>query len=136
MNASVPPGSVVAGPPEVANLVVTFHHHAFPLAVRSYLAPHGNLLDREMVDLRRQVQDWLAQPEGVEEAPRRFREGLDRLAVRAVCLARSGRSGAARAVLQQAGFRQTVADQDYELWVRSGSGQGGEIPPGPNRPPA
>ena len=33
-------------------------------------------------------------------------------------------------------IRQTVADQDYEDWVRSGSGQGGEIPPGPNRPPA
>jgi len=34
----------------------------------------------------------------------------------------SPRAGAARAILQQAHFRQTLRSDDYELWVRTEPG--------------
>ena len=36
-----------------------------------------------------------------------------------MCLANSPKAAAARAILQQANFRQTLRREDYELWVRA-----------------
>jgi hypothetical protein len=60
----------------------------------------------------------------VEAEPQRFRDQLDRFDVRAVCMVNSPRARAATAILQQAGFRQTMFRPDYMLWVR-----GGALPP-------
>ena len=52
-----------------------------------------------------------ATPELVEATPEQFRDGLDRFEVRAVCLVNSPRAETARAILQQAGFRQTLRER-------------------------
>ncbi len=65
------------------------------------------------------MQQTLAAPELVEGAPQQFREALDRFHVGAVCLANSPRGETARAILTGAGFRRTIREDDYELWVRS-----------------
>jgi hypothetical protein len=52
--------------------------------------------------------------------PEPFRSGLDRYEVRAVCLVNSPEAETARAILEQANFRQTLRDDDYELWLRRG----------------
>lgn len=123
VNQSVPPGSPVAVPPEIDSWIVTFHHHAYPLTVRHYLRPA--LAGRENVLLRWAMRQFVARPELVEAAPRQFRDGLDRFAVRAVCMASSQHAGVARTVLRQAGFHRTIAAEDYELWVRTAT----DLPP-------
>jgi hypothetical protein len=65
------------------------------------------------------MQQALATPELVDGAPQQFREDLDRFRVGAVCLANSPRGETARAILTGAGFRRTIREDDYELWVRS-----------------
>ncbi len=122
VNSSVPQGSHVAVPPDIDVWIVTFHHHVYPLAVRSYLRPWANLARRDEFLGRFAMQRFLATPELVEATPEQFRDGLDRFEVRAVCLVNSPRAGAARAILQQVGFRQTQRAEDYEVWVRPGPG--------------
>src|SRR5262245_51825236 len=116
VNHSVPPGSPVAVPPEIEPWVVTFSHHAYPLTVRHYL--RRDLIELD-VELRSAMGQFLSDPGLVKTAPQQFRDGLDRFALRAVCLTVSPQAGAARDILQKAGFHQTIASKDYELWVRN-----------------
>jgi hypothetical protein len=122
VNESVPPGSHVVVPSDVDPWVVTFAHHAYPLLVRYYLHTWPNRLSSEELRDRVAMRRFADTPELVEATPQQFREGLDRFEVRAVCLVSSPKAGAARAVLEQAGFRQTLRQAGYELWVRSGPG--------------
>jgi hypothetical protein len=118
VNRSVPPGSQVAVPPAIDPWIGTFHPHAYPLVVRHYLwsQPGAKSDDTQR---RWWLQQALAAPELVDGAPRQFRDDLDRFQVEAVCLANSPRADTARAILAGTGFRRTVRDDDYELWVRS-----------------
>jgi hypothetical protein len=117
VNQSVPPGSPVAVPHEIEPWIVTFHHHAYPLTVRHYLRP--DLTGPENLELRVAMHRFLSDPDLVQTAPRQFRDGLDRFALRAVCLTVSPGASAARDILQTAGFHRTIASKDYELWVRN-----------------
>jgi hypothetical protein len=118
INQSVPPGTPVAVPPAIDPWIGTFHPRAYPLVVRYYLW-HQSGVPPEEIHHRSWMQRTLAAPELVEGAPQQFREGLDRFHVGAVCLANSPRGDTARAILTGAGFRRTIRDDDYELWVRS-----------------
>jgi hypothetical protein len=120
VNESVPPGSHVAVPSNIDTWIVTLHHHVYPLTVRYYLRPWGNLFSRQELIDRMHMRRFLDTPELVEATPEQFRDGLDRFEVRAVCLVSSPRAGAARAILRQAGFRKEYRRRDYELWVRPG----------------
>jgi Family of unknown function (DUF6077) len=122
VNESVPEGSHVAVPSDIDPWIVTLHHHVFPLLVRRYVRTWGKALTREDLGERDAMRRFLDNPELVEATPELFRDGLDRFEVRAVCLVSSPKSGAARTVLQQAGFRPTLRRDDYELWVRRGRG--------------
>jgi hypothetical protein len=118
VNESVPPGSHVAVPSDIAVWIVTFHHHAYPLLVRYYLHTWRKILSPSALLDRVTMQRFLDAPELVEATPERFQDGLDRFEVRAVCLVNSPRADAARAILRQGGFRQVLNREDYELWVR------------------
>jgi hypothetical protein len=122
VNESVPPRSHVAVPTEIGTWIVTRHHHAYPLMVRSYLRPWRDRLTPEEFSRRVAMQRFLDNPELVEASSEQFRDGLDRFAVRAVCLANSPKAAAARTVLQQANFHPTLRREDFELWVRSDAG--------------
>jgi len=119
VNDSVPRGSYVAVPSEVDAWIVTLHHHVFPLVVRGYLRVWPNRLDGREFYFRTVLRRFLDSPELVEALPEQFRYGLDRFDVRAVCLVNSPKADAARTILQQKGFLQTLRGDDYELWVRS-----------------
>jgi hypothetical protein len=118
INQSVPPGTPVAVPPAIDPWIGTFRPHARPLVVRHYLW-HQSGVPGEEIQRRWWMQQALATPELVDGAPQQFREDLDRFRVGAVCLANSPRGGTARAILTGAGFRRTIREDDYELWVRS-----------------
>ena len=118
VNESVPPGSPVLVPTDVGAWVVTFHHHTFPLTVRNYLHTTKGVLGAEELTQRYAMQRFVNEPELIEATPQAFRDGLDRFAVRAVCLPSTAAAAAARSILEQAGFRQVQRDEDYELWVR------------------
>jgi hypothetical protein len=115
VNESVPPGSHVAVPLDIGTWIVTFHHHAYPLVVRDYLRT-----SREEWNHRMAMERFLGNPELVDANPGQFQDGLERFAVRAVCLVNTPRAEVARSILQQAGFRLTLRRDDYELWVRPG----------------
>jgi hypothetical protein len=119
VNQSVPGGSHVLVPTDVGAWIVTFHHHVFPLVVRSYLHTTKGALDAEELLQRNAMQRFVDTPNLIEATPQQFRDGLDRFAVRAVCLRNSPSAATARAILEQAGFRQARRDEDYELWVRA-----------------
>jgi hypothetical protein len=121
VNKSVPPGSHVAVPSGIDQWVVTFRHHSCPLAVGHYLRIWPGKFEWEELRDRNAMRSFLDTPELVEANPQQFRDGLDRFEVRAVCLVNSPRAGAARAILQQAGFRQVIFRDDYTLWVRTAS---------------
>jgi len=118
INQSVPPGTPVAVPPAIDPWIGTFRPHAYPLVVRHYLW-HQSGVQPDEIHHRWWMQQALAAPELVDDAPQQFRENLDRFHVGAVCLANSPRADTARAILTGAGFRLTVREDDYELWVRS-----------------
>jgi hypothetical protein len=120
VNESVPSGSHVAVPSTLDGWIVTLHHHVYPLVVSHHLREWPNVLSREDLHERWAMRRFLDTPELIEATPQRFRDGLDRFEVRAVCLVSSPKAGAARAILEQAGFRQTLRGEDYELWVRPG----------------
>jgi hypothetical protein len=120
VNRSVPPGSPVAVPPELAWLVVVTPGHAHPLDVKGYVRRHAGRLGADAVQDRLFVQEALARPEMVERQPARFREALARFGVRAAGLPASPAAGPTRAILAGSGFRQAAGDEDYELWVRDG----------------
>jgi hypothetical protein len=122
VNESVPPGSHVAVPTDIGTWIVTRRHHAYPLMVRSYLRPWRDRLTPEEFSRRLAMQRLLDNPELVEASSEQFRDGLDRFAVRAVCMANSPKAAAARTVLQQANFHPTLRREDFELWVRSDAG--------------
>jgi hypothetical protein len=118
INQSVPPGTPVAVPPTIDPWIGTFLSHAHPLVVRHYLWYQSGVQQDE-IHHRWWLQQALAAPELVDGAPQQFRENLDRFHVGAVCLANSPRAETARAILAGAGFRRTIREDDYELWVRS-----------------
>jgi hypothetical protein len=119
VNESVPQGAHVLVPTDVGAWIVTFHHHAFPLTVRSYLHTTKGVLEAEELLQRSAMQRFVDTPDLIEATPQQFRDGLDRFAVRAVCLRNAPSAATARAILEQASFRQTRRDEDYELWVRA-----------------
>jgi hypothetical protein len=119
VNASVAPGSPVAVPEVIEPWVVTFHHHAHPTLVRHYLNRHSDIVGSEDLAHRWAMRGFLNAPESVAGAPQRFRDGLRRFRLQAVCLARPDRAAPARTILEQAGFRKTLGGEDYELWVRA-----------------
>lgn len=120
VNESVPPRSHVAVPSDIGAWIVTRHHHVYPLVVRDYLHSWRDRLTPEEVDHRMAMQRFLDAPEPGAAKAGQFQDGLDRFAVRAVCLVNAPRSAAARTILQQKGFRPTLRREDYELWVRAG----------------
>ena len=122
VSASVPPRSHVAVASDIATWMVTRHHHAYPLVVRQYLHISNGVLEPRELFERAVMQGFVDSPELVEATPEQFRNDLDRFQLRAVCLVSSPRAGAARAILQQAHFRQTLRSDDYELWVRTEPG--------------
>jgi hypothetical protein len=121
VNQSVPPGTQVAVPATIDPWIGTFERHAYPIMVRHYLWVRPTLAPEEL-HRRSWFRDVLGTPEMVESAPQTFFDALNRFQVGAVCLAVSGRADTARAVLQEAGFRRTVSDDVYELWVRPSVG--------------
>jgi hypothetical protein len=121
VNESVRPGSHVDVPSEIDPWIVTLHHHVYPLLVRGYLHSGPDGLSWEELRSRMRMRRFIDAPELVEATPEQFRNGLDHFDVRAVCLVNTPRADAARAVLRQDGFHQTLRRDDYELWVRSGA---------------
>ncbi len=119
VNQSVPRGSHVLVPTDVGAWVVTFHHNVFPVVVRTYLHSAAGALTHEEVLQRNAMQRFVDKPKLIKATPQQFRDGLDRFAVRAVCLRNTPAAATARAILEQASFRQAQRDEDYELWVRT-----------------
>jgi len=119
VNESVPAGSFVVAPPDVSAWIPTFHHHAYPLVVRSmYLRPHRAALGAQNVRDRKVMTTYAGRGARSKMAAKIFRAGLDRFDVKAVCLRTSPRVANPRAILRQAGFRQTLQGEEYEIWVR------------------
>jgi hypothetical protein len=120
LTASVPPGSVVAAPGEVAVWLATFQERDFPLLVRDLYLEHQRVqLGEEDLALRR----WMTAIAGGEvsgpEPARIFRDGLERFQVRGVCLRVTPGAEPIRGVLRAAGFRLHVQQRDHEIWVRA-----------------
>ena len=119
VNERVPPGSAVAVASDIGTWIVTLHHrNAYPVSVRHYLRTWGPQLSREDLFERLALQRFVDEPELIAATPQRFRDGLDRFGVRAVCLVSSPTAAAARVVLREAGFVRAQHDDDYELWLR------------------
>jgi hypothetical protein len=115
---SVPPGAHVVAPPEVAPWLATLPDRPYPLVVRDlYLLPFraqlGHPEIRERVFMTRAAGGRLAGA----GAPARFRAGLARFAVQAVCLRAA--PAALREVLRAAGFERRRESGSYEIWVRT-----------------
>jgi hypothetical protein len=120
VNDRVPPGSQVAVAADIGTWLVTLPHHAAPLVVRDYLRAAPPRLSRQAVRDRRAMQRFVDAPELVEATPEQFRGGLDRFALRAVCLVNDPRATVARAILQRSGFTEALSGDGYALWVRPG----------------
>jgi hypothetical protein len=119
VNESVPAGSFVVAPPDISAWIPTFHHHAYPLTVRSmYLRPHRASLGAQNVRERRVMTTYAGGGARSKMAAQTFRAGLDRFDVKAVCLRISPHVAQPRAILRRAGFRQTLQGEGYEIWVR------------------
>jgi hypothetical protein len=118
VNRSVPPGTHVAVPSTIDPWIGTFESHADSVIVRHYLWAKPGLAPDE-IQRRVWLRDSVTAPEKVEAAPWQFVEALDRFQVGAVCLANTARADTARAILQEAGFRRTIRDDTYELWLRT-----------------
>ena len=119
LNTHVRAGERVVAPPDVSPWVPTFHHHAYPVMVRSsYLERQARYLDH--ADVRTAMSLYVdGKPVG-NFTPDRFRRGLEHFDVKAVCLRNSERAPDARAVLEEAGFQRAVQGLTYEIWVRRG----------------
>jgi hypothetical protein len=120
VNDRVPPGSQVAVAADIGTWLVTLPHHAAPLVVRDYLRAAPPRLSRQAVRDRRALQRFVNEPELVEANPEQFSGGLDRFALRAVCLVNDPRATVAQAILQRSGFNEALQGDGYALWVRSG----------------
>lgn len=120
LNASVEPGDAVVAPLAVSRWIPTFHHHANALVVRpAYLFRYRELLGEDELSRRDRMTRYTA---GLLEGPdahRVFRRGLEQFDVKGVCLRIGDHSRRARAILRDQGFRRTLQQGDYELWVRS-----------------
>ncbi len=119
LNESVPAGATVLAPEYIAGWVPTFHHHAHPLVAReAYLRKFLDRLGQPAVRQRRVMTHYVAGKELDTGAAERFRDGLDRFGVAAVCLAVTSRAPEARAILSEAGFERRLEGAEHELWVR------------------
>jgi hypothetical protein len=115
----VPPGAPVLAPEYIAAWVPTFHHHAYPLVAReAYLRKFLDVLGRSEVRQRRVMTHYVGGEEMETGAAERFRDGLERFHVAAVCLALAPRVAEARAILAEAGFERRVPGAEHEIWVR------------------
>jgi hypothetical protein len=117
LNRLAGPGALVLAPGAVNAWIPTFHGHSEPLLVRNYLRSYSlQFLGTEDVHRREvmvaSVTGWNRSP----EAERLFREGLGHYPLRGVCLSLR-RPAPVRAALVQAGFRLTVAGDEYEIWL-------------------
>ena len=120
LNESVPPGAQVVAPPDVSAWVPTFHGHAHSVVVRpEYHYRHRERLGAENIRGRRIMALYAAGVARDDDAPDVFREGLERFAVKGVCLRNGKHAAQARSILRALGFRRKLQATDREIWVRS-----------------
>ncbi len=120
LNRSVPPGAHVVAPREINAWVPTFHHHAYPLAVRNYLGFERRGMGEEERRARLLLTRYVAGKE-IPKAAERFRGWLERFDVDGVCLRCGKTAQEARGLLRESGFCPTERDGEYEIWVRCGA---------------
>ena len=115
----VAPRARVVAPPGISAWVPTFHDHAYPLSVGHYLRAQRHRIGedayRDRILMTRFASGEAHQP----AAAAIFEEGLERYAVKAVCLALSDDTAVARQILRRAGFERYLQGTDMEIWVRS-----------------
>jgi hypothetical protein len=120
LNESVPGGAAVVAPPDISAWVATFHHHANPVVVRpDYHYRHRERLGEKNIQDRRTMTLYAGGVARVDDAAEVFRSGLDRFAIKGVCLRNGRRAPEARAILRALGFRRRLQATDREIWVRS-----------------
>jgi hypothetical protein len=117
LNRSVPGQSTVAAPDLVSAWVPTFHHHAYPLAVRKYLRRKPLQAGREY-RLRTGARQYVSGSCSAQDE-RSFRRAINRLDVQGVCLQESTCADDARNLLRRRGFAKTYSLNQYEIWVRN-----------------
>jgi hypothetical protein len=102
--------------------IPTFHDHAYPLMVRTYLRPLRDRLGAVSYRERFVMVRYARGEPVVEEAPAIFARGLDLYDVQVVCIRSSEHASLQREILRASGFRPSVQRIRYELWERSGQG--------------
>lgn len=126
INASAGPGARVLAPPDVSPWIPTFHHHAYAVMVRSaYLEFQSRHLESGEPELRHAMARYVDGKSTRSFTTARFRSGLDRFDLKAVCLRNSTLAPETRATLKSAGFRRTLQGVSRELWVRSSLNESG-----------
>jgi hypothetical protein len=119
LSRSVPPGSVVVAPGDVSPWVATFHQRSFPVVVRDlYLVPFRAQIAEEEMLLRLYMTAVVGGEYAGPNVVPRFRAGLDRFAVKGVCLRRAKGAAPLRDVLRGAGFVRRGEAPGHEIWVR------------------
>ena len=119
LNRLAATGSYVLAPTRVAVWVTTQHHHAFPLATKpkylkgSELMPYSEVVDRR--ELVRIAEGSRYDPASL----RRFRAGLARYQLGAVCIYRRPKAlSKLRPILSSVGFERRAVLRHYEIWAR------------------
>lgn len=112
------PGLRVVAPPAIDTWIPTFHHHAYPLMVRTYLRPLRARVGEVAYRDRLVMTHYVAGEVLHEQAPAIFARGLDLYDVAAVVLQESPHTLLQRQILREKGFHRTVQGVHYELWQR------------------
>jgi hypothetical protein len=80
---------------------------------------HRERLGEKNIQDRRTMTLYAGGVARVDGAAEVFRSGLDRFAIKGVCLRNGRRAPEARAILRALGFRRRFQATDREIWVRS-----------------
>jgi hypothetical protein len=80
---------------------------------------HRERLGEKNIQDRRTMTLYAGGVARVDDAAEVFRSGLDRFAIKGVCLRNGRRAPEARAILRALGFRRRLQATDREIWVRS-----------------
>jgi hypothetical protein len=118
LNEAAPRARVVA-PPGISAWVPTFHDHAYPLMVRTYLGPNRHLVGEMAYRDRYVMTHFAAGEQRHPQAEAIFARGLELYDVEAVCLRNSDLAETAREILRESGYRRRVQGTDHEIWVRA-----------------
>lgn len=118
LNKCVGPDAYVLAPPEINIWIPTFHHHAYPLAVRLYLDMEIPPLGIQNVAHRKRMCDIAKGTVDMAGNMKFFLKGIKKYKLRGICLRKNKYTRRIGLALKKANFYVKMRDKYYEIWLR------------------